>query len=71
VSTGRRAALLVFCLLVGTGVGFLGHLFTGSQWWFAAIPAAVAGAWLVVANPQRCVPGEVPPPQPPAPLDRV
>jgi hypothetical protein len=55
MSAGRRAALLVLCLLVGAGVGFCGYLLTGSQWWFAAVPAAVAGAWLVVANPERCV----------------
>ncbi|MBL8346252.1 MAG: hypothetical protein JNN03_12480 [Rubrivivax sp.] len=71
MSVRGRMALLALCLAAGTAVGIGGFLFTGSQWWFAAIPAAVAGAWLVVADPQRCVPGEVQPPRPPAPLDRV
>jgi CHASE2 domain-containing sensor protein len=57
MSSRRRAALLVLCLLAGTAVGACGYGLTGSQWWFAAIPAAVAGVWLAVANPERCVSG--------------
>jgi hypothetical protein len=51
-----RAALLVACLLAGTWVGAGGYELTGSQWWFVAIPAAVAAAWWSVADPQRCAP---------------
>ena len=53
----RRVLLLILCLAVGCGVGLIGHLLSGSQWWYLAIPGAVAAAWLVVANPERCVVG--------------
>ena len=54
MSTGRRALLLLACLLAGTLLGFLGQMFTGSPWWFVAIPALIAVAWLAVADPERC-----------------
>lgn len=53
--TRRRAALLAACLLAGTGIGTAGYLLTGSQWWFAAVPALLAAAWLAVADPERCL----------------
>jgi len=52
----RRLFLLLACLAVGSAVGFIGWAFSGSQWWYLAIPAAIAVAWLKLANPERCLP---------------
>lgn len=54
LSTRRRFVLLLTMAAVGFGVGLAGYLIGGSQAWFLAIPAAIAGAWLVVADPGRC-----------------
>lgn len=54
MSAGRRALLLVACVLAGIAIGYLGQMFTGSPWWFVAIPALIAVAWLAVADPERC-----------------
>ncbi|HET9821200.1 MAG TPA: hypothetical protein VFQ16_05190 [Burkholderiaceae bacterium] len=55
----------LFTLLgaIGTGVaaGTVGHLVTGSQWWFAAVPVCVAAAWFFVADPTQCTAAERPP----------
>lgn len=55
MGTHRRAMLLSACLLAGTGVGAAGYVITGSQWWFAAVPALLAVAWLAVADPEQCL----------------
>ena len=52
----RRALLLIICLVVGGVVGAVGEQFSGSQWWYLAIPTAVAAGWLLVGNPENCVP---------------
>jgi hypothetical protein len=49
----RRALLLVGCLGLGSVVGAIGTQASGSDWWYVAIPAAVAMGWLLVANPVR------------------
>lgn len=54
----RRAVLFAICLLAGSVVGFVGVALTGSQWWYVAIPGALALGWLAVANPERCMPRE-------------
>lgn len=51
----RRAVLLTACLGAGSAVGAIGFWLTGSSWWALAIPAAVAAAWLWVADPTQCV----------------
>jgi hypothetical protein len=51
----RRTVLLVLSLAAGCAVGCVGSLLSGSHWWFLAVPGAVAGAWLIVANPERCL----------------
>ena len=50
----QRIVLLLVCLAVGLAVGLIGFLATGSQWWYLAIPGAIAAGWLVVADPERC-----------------
>lgn len=60
MSAGRRAVLLVLCLLAGAALGAGGYLLTGSQWWFVAVPAVLAAGWLAVADPRRCLPGQGP-----------
>ena len=57
MSPGRRAVLLAACLAAGSALGACGYLYSGSQWWFVAIPAVIAGAWLALANPERCAGG--------------
>lgn len=52
----RRAVLLVGCVGLGGVVGFLGAQSSGSDWWYVAIPGAVAVGWLLVANPENCAP---------------
>jgi hypothetical protein len=54
----RRTVLLVLCLAAGCAVGFIGSLLSSSHWWYLAVPGAVAGAWVIVANPERCLPHE-------------
>ena len=53
-ATVYRLALLDICLLAGVAVGVVGSYATGSQWWYLAVPAVVAMAWLFVANPEQC-----------------
>jgi hypothetical protein len=54
----RRIVLFVICLLLGTAVGVVGFMASGSQWWYVAIPGALAAGWLTIANPERCMPRE-------------
>ena len=51
----RRGLLLVLCLALGGLIGFIGAQVSGSDWWYVAIPGAVAAGWLRVANPENCV----------------
>jgi hypothetical protein len=57
----KRALLLVGCLVAGAGIGWAGLLFTGSEWWFLAVPAAMAAGWLVVGTPEQCANPDRPP----------
>lgn len=50
----RRFTLLVVCLAAGAATGALGALATGSEWWYIAIPIALAAGWLRVGTPERC-----------------
>lgn len=52
----NRIWLLVVLLAAGIAVGTWGHAATGSQWWFLAIPAAIAAGWLRVGTPDKCTP---------------
>lgn len=54
----RRVALFVICLVLGAAVGVVGFMVSGSQWWYVAIPGALAAGWLTVANPEHCMPRE-------------
>jgi hypothetical protein len=51
----QRIVLFLACLAVGLAVGLMGFFATGSQWWYLAIPGAMAAGWLVVANPEHCM----------------
>ena len=51
----RRFVLFVLCLAVGSTVGLVGSLTSGSPWWYLAIPCAMAAGWLAVANPEQCL----------------
>jgi hypothetical protein len=55
-STGLRAMALLVLLATGGVLGTTGAWLTGSQYWFAAIPATLAVGWLVLANPLACQP---------------
>jgi len=52
----RRALLLIICLGGGGVVGAVGEQFSGNEWWYLAIPIAVAVGWLFVGSPENCVP---------------
>jgi len=52
----RRALLLGACVVAGSFVGLVGKHFFGSSAGFLAVPALLAVAWLVVANPTECLP---------------
>jgi hypothetical protein len=54
--TGLRVAALVAVLATGALVGATGTWLTRSQTWFLAVPAALAMAWLFLANPLVCAP---------------
>jgi len=55
-TVGRRIAWLAACVGAGALVGLVGRHLSGDVAWFAAIPAAMAIGWLVVANPDECEP---------------
>lgn len=50
----RRFMLLIACLAAGSAAGALGALATGSEWWYLAVPVALALGWLRVGTPERC-----------------
>lgn len=51
-----RLVWLVVSLCVGAGVAMAGYSFSGSQYWFLAIPASLAAVWLFVGTPEQCTP---------------
>jgi hypothetical protein len=59
----RRVRLLLLLACAGMVAGAAGHLLTGAQAWYLALPAALAAGWLFVADPTHCTP-----PPPPSPL---
>ena len=52
--TGRRLLLLLALAAAGALVGAVGSALSGQDYWYAAVPAAVAAGWLFVADPSRC-----------------
>lgn len=54
LSTRRRGLLYLACLAGGVLVGLAGQALTGNQRWFLAVPAPVALAWLLIADPSAC-----------------
>jgi hypothetical protein len=54
VSLLRRTAILLACLAGGAAVGGIGFALGGSEWWFVALPLALAVGWWFVADPTRC-----------------
>lgn len=55
-STGPRVLALLALLATGAVLGAAAAWLTGSQYWFLAIPAALAIGWLFLANPLACQP---------------
>jgi hypothetical protein len=55
-STAYRVVALAATIAIGVLAGTIGYLFTGNQAWFLAVPAALAGVWLYIADPSRCLP---------------
>ncbi|HEY0887375.1 MAG TPA: hypothetical protein VGE20_18920 [Ramlibacter sp.] len=53
---GRRLTWLLACTALGAGVALAGIFFSGTQWWYLAIPAAVAAGWLFFGDPTQCDP---------------
>jgi hypothetical protein len=51
----RRLALFTLRLSLGLGLGIVGSVASGSQWWFLAIPTFIAAGWLAAAEPERCL----------------
>lgn len=52
----KRAVWLLGCFAAGGVVGVVGSTLTGSDFWYLAIPAAIAAAWMFVADPTECEP---------------
>ena len=52
----RRLALLWVCLGLGLGIGTFGWNVTADEEWFLAVPIVMVLGWLVVANPEQCMP---------------
>lgn len=55
-STSNRVLALAATVAIGVLAGTVGYLFTGNQAWFLAVPASLAGVWLYIADPSRCLP---------------
>lgn len=51
-----RVWWLLGCFAAGGIVGVIGSAMTGSNVWYLAIPAAIAGVWMFVADPTQCEP---------------
>lgn len=56
VSSLKRLGWLLGCFAVGGIVGFVGSTVTGSDLWYLAIPVAIAGVWMFLADPTKCEP---------------
>ncbi len=52
----QRVVLLVACLVLGLGAGFVGLYFTSDTTWFLAVPVCMAIGWFFVADPTACTP---------------
>lgn len=53
----KRLVWLILCSLAGGIVAAIGVALTDDPAWILAIPAVVAVAWLLVADPTQCDPG--------------
>ncbi len=53
-NTAGRVLALLAVLATGALLGAAGAWLTGSQYWFLAIPGALALGWLFLANPLGC-----------------
>jgi hypothetical protein len=51
----QRLYLFVACLTTGIGVAVAGSAISGSDWWYLAIPVAIAIPWMFLANPEQCL----------------
>lgn len=56
---GTAARLLALACLLAEGflLTAAGLWLTGSPFWVLAVPALLAAGWLMLANPQGCLPG--------------
>ena len=54
--TRARLQALLAVLATGALLGAAGTWLTGNPSWWLAIPGALAGAWLFLANPLECAP---------------
>ncbi len=52
----RRLAWLAACVAAGLWICLAGSHWSGSEWWWLAVPVAVATGWLVLADPTACMP---------------
>ena len=52
----RRLTWLAVSVAGGAAVGTAGYSVSGSQYWFLAVPATLAAAWLFVGTPEHCMP---------------
>lgn len=51
----RRLYLLIACITGGVAIGVVGNAITGNDWWYLAVPVAIAIPWLFLADPERCL----------------
>jgi hypothetical protein len=52
----KRLAWLLACFFTGLAAALAGSELAGNDYWYLAIPAAIAAGWLFLANPAECVP---------------
>lgn len=51
---GRRLIWLASSVATGAALGTAGYVVSDSQYWFLAVPASMAAAWLFVGTPEQC-----------------
>ncbi len=51
----RRLFWLAVCAAVGLLAGAVGSAWSDNEWWWLAIPAALAVGWLYFSDPTACV----------------
>ncbi|OGT89031.1 MAG: hypothetical protein A2286_00850 [Gammaproteobacteria bacterium RIFOXYA12_FULL_61_12] len=51
----QRLLWLLFCVLLGLGIGIVGLRLTGEPEWFLALPGVMAVGWFIFANPAECL----------------